>query len=229
MPPVVSEFQSNEMTRQSNLNGCLWRIFRTGLPALVSAITQNQPFRSPALITVVGSKPGWLQPKPAISSTGKGAGRKSQCEPLAEVIRAKIEGGLSAQRIYQDLVAENGFLDSYQSVRRFVCKLRGRQPERVWRVEVQPGEEVQVDFGVGAPIELVGARARRSWVLRMVLSYSRKGYSEASNRQDTETFLRCLENGLRSYGGVPLLLNLDFVPRNKIEVLCPVALCALGA
>jgi hypothetical protein len=24
---VVSEFQSNEMTRQSNLNGCLWRIF----------------------------------------------------------------------------------------------------------------------------------------------------------------------------------------------------------
>ena len=40
-------------------------------------------------------------------------------------------------------------------------------------------------------------------------SYSRKGYSEALYRQDTETFLRCLENGLRSFGGTPLLLNLD--------------------
>jgi len=43
----------------------------------------------------------------------------------------------------------------------------------------------------------------------MVLSYSRKAYSEAVLRQDTETFLRCLENGLRAFGGVPLLLNLD--------------------
>jgi transposase len=43
----------------------------------------------------------------------------------------------------------------------------------------------------------------------LVLSYSRKGYSEAVIRQDTETFIRCLENGLRSFGGSPLLLNLD--------------------
>ncbi len=43
----------------------------------------------------------------------------------------------------------------------------------------------------------------------MVLSYSRKAYSEAVTKQDTETFLRCLENGLRSFGGVPHLLNLD--------------------
>jgi transposase len=53
-------------------------------------------------------------------------------------------------------------------------------------------------------------------VLRLVLSYSRKGYSEAVTRQDTETFLRCLENALRSFGGAPLLLKHDFVPRNKI-------------
>ena len=52
-------------------------------------------------------------------------------------------------------------------------------------------------------------QARRSWVLRLVLSYSRKGYSEAVTRQDIETFLSCLENGLRSFGGSPLLVNLD--------------------
>ena len=27
--------------------------------------------------------------------------------------------------------------------------------------------------------------------------------------QDTETFLRCLENAVRHFGGVPMLLNLD--------------------
>jgi hypothetical protein len=50
------------------------------------------------------------------------AGRKSQCEPLAEAILAKLEVGLSARRIYQDLVEENGFADSYESVKRFVRK-----------------------------------------------------------------------------------------------------------
>jgi transposase len=107
------------------------------------------------------------------------------------------------------LVEENGFTDSYQSVKRFVRKLRSIQPQRVWRLECQPGEELQLDFGLGAPIKDGQDKARRTWVLRMVLSYSRKAYSEAVTRQDTETFLRCLENGLRSLGGSPLILNLD--------------------
>jgi hypothetical protein len=56
-------------------------------------------------------------------------------------------------------------------------------------MEARPGEEVQVDFGLGAPIWEGSGRPRRSWVFRMVLSYSRKAYSEAVLRQDTETFL----------------------------------------
>ena len=108
--------------------------------------------------------------------------------------------GLSARRIYQDLVEQNGFRESYQSVQRFIRKLKAAQPQRIWRVEAQSGEEVQVDFGLGAPIYDEAGRSRRSWVFRMVLSYSRKAYSEAVLRQDTETFLRCLENGLRAFG-----------------------------
>lgn len=46
-------------------------------------------------------------------------------------------------------------------------------------------------------------------MLRAVLSHSRKGYSEAVMRQDTETFLRCLENAFRHFGGVPAVLNVD--------------------
>jgi hypothetical protein len=68
--------------------------------------------------------------------------------PKREAIAAKVEVGLSAQRIYQDLVEENGFRDSYESVKRFVRKLRAAKPQRVWRVECQPGEELQLDFGL---------------------------------------------------------------------------------
>ena len=107
------------------------------------------------------------------------------------MILAKVEVGLSAQRIYQDLVEESGFSDSYESVKRFVRKLRAKRPERIYRLECQPREELQLDFGLGAPTDAGQGKSRRSWVLRMVLSYSRKAYSEAVSRQDAETFLHC--------------------------------------
>jgi transposase len=125
------------------------------------------------------------------------------------VILAKLDLGLSGQRIFQDLRVEGVFVGSYESVKRFVKRLQAAHPQRVWRMECQPGEEMQVDFGLGAMIEEEGGRARRSWVFRVILSYSRKGYSEAVFRQDTETFLRCLENAVRHFGGVPLVLNID--------------------
>jgi transposase len=142
------------------------------------------------------------------STLGK-SGRKSLCDPHAQWIRERVEKGLSSQRIYQDLREELQFCGSYQAVKRYVRLLKAREPERVWRMEVQPGEEAQVDFGTGAPVIQADGIKRRSWVFRIVLSYSRKGYSEAVLRQDTETFLRCVENAFRYFGGVPLSLNLD--------------------
>jgi len=137
------------------------------------------------------------------------AGRPSFCAAHHQRIESKLDAGLSAQRIYQDLVSEVGFTGSYQSVKRFARQLRQQQPERVWRVEVHPGEEVQIDFGSGAPVIDAEGRHRRPWVLRVVLSYSRKAYSEAVFHQSTENFIRCLENGFRAFGGVPKILNLD--------------------
>ena len=159
-------------------------------------------------ISSVGRVPESV-PTAEVVSIGGDRGRKSQCAGYEAAIRGKVEAGLSAQRIYQDLVEENGFAGSCQSVRRFVRRIRKSEPARVWRIECDPGEEMQVDFGLGAPIEQSDGRSRRSWVLRAVLSYSRKGYSEAVTRQDTETFVRCLENAVRRFGGVPLLLNVD--------------------
>ncbi len=88
------------------------------------------------------------------SSSGSarhGPGRPSVCALWRETILGKLEQGLSAQRIYQDLVTEHGFAGSYYSVRRYVGRLgeRGALPFR--RMECAAGEEAQGDFGTGAP------------------------------------------------------------------------------
>ncbi len=51
--------------------------------------------------------------KPAHAPTGSKAGRASQCAPLTAVIEQGLLAGLSAQRIYQDLVAGHGFTGGY--------------------------------------------------------------------------------------------------------------------
>ena len=53
-------------------------------------------------------------------------------------------------------------------------------------MECAAGEEAQVDFGSGIPITTADGRRRRTHVFRIVLSHSRKGYSEAVYRQTTD-------------------------------------------
>ena len=146
--------------------------------------------------------------KPAISTAGSVAGRKSSCEAWVEQIASALEQGLSAQRIYQDLVADHQFGGSYQSVKRFVRRLGARLPLPFRRMECAPGHEVQVDFGQGAWVIENGKR-RRPHLFRIVLSHSRKAYSEVVWRQTTENFIRCLENAFRYFGGVPHTCVID--------------------
>jgi len=137
------------------------------------------------------------------------AGRLSGCDPWRQVIDTKLALGLTAQRIYQDLVGEYGYNGSYYSVRRFVRRLGQRPSLPFRRLECGPGEEAQVDFGAGAPIHLPDGRRRHTHVFRIVLSHSRKAYSEVVYHQTTEAFLGCLENAFCSFGGAPQRLILD--------------------
>ncbi|MEI7837898.1 MAG: IS21 family transposase [Planctomycetota bacterium] len=124
------------------------------------------------------------------------------------MVLGKMQEGLTAQRIYQDLVTDSGFAGSYYSVRRFVRRLGREDVLPFRRMECPPGAEAQVDFGTGAPIVNAGGR-RRSHVFRVVLSHSRKGYSEAVWQQRTDDFLGCLENAFWDMGGVPYTVVID--------------------
>ena len=136
-------------------------------------------------------------------------GPVSDCEPFREEIEAKFQQGLSAVRIHQDLRDEPGFSASYYSVRRFVARLNKKSALPFRRLETLPGEEAQIDFGTGAPVRTPEGKTRRPWIFRIVLSYSRKAYSEAVWRQSSESFIQCLENAFRHFGGVPERLVTD--------------------
>lgn len=152
-------------------------------------------------------------PNPPAGSSGP----TSRCEPFRDIIIAALERGLSYQRIWQDL-HEDGFAGGYDAVKRYARRLARVNQLPVRRMECEPGAEVQVDFGTGAPVIIpegeplplgVKTRRRKTHVFRMVLSHSRKAYSEVVYRQTTEDFIRCLENAFWYFGGVPRTLVID--------------------
>lgn len=173
--------------------------------------TQSRPAKAP--LGSEDSKPAKAPPGSCDVAGGTGSsslpGSRSACEPFREVILSKLEQGLTAQRIYQDLVSEHGFEAKYHSVRRFVRRFKERTPLPFRRMEVLPGEEAQLDFGRGATIINEDGSKRRPHVLRVVLSHSRKGYSEVVDKQTTENLLRVLENAFWHFGGVPKTLVPD--------------------
>jgi transposase len=136
-------------------------------------------------------------------------GSPSGCEPWRATIAEKLEEGLSIQRIYQDLMVEHGYTGSYYSVCRLARKLSSVRELPFRRMECEAGQEAQVDFGRGAPVVGPDGKRRSTWVFRLVLSHSRKGYSEAVYRQTTDDFLRCLENAFSHFGGLPRTLVID--------------------
>lgn len=155
--------------------------------------------------------------KPATNPQTGSPGPSSSCEPWRGRIEKAWSSGLSVQRIYQDLVVEEGFKGGYYSVYRFVRGLPDGAPELPFRrMECEPGLVLQVDFGQGAWVVEDGKR-RRPHLFRCVLSHCRKGYSEVVWKQDTESFVRCLENAFREFGGVTATVVIDNLKAGVIK------------
>ena len=171
-------------------------------PAIPPTGSEGQTDSKPAIL------PAGSDSKPSIVPPGSPSGRQSQCEPWRGQIEDGVGIGLSAQRIHQDLIEDQGFAGGYDAVKRFVRHLRRSHPKVFERIEVEPGAEAQVDFGQGAWVEENGRR-RRPHLFRVVLSHSRKGYFVFNGPATTENFIRCLENAFRHFGGVPKTLVID--------------------
>jgi transposase len=129
---------------------------------------------------------------------GSEAPGRSRCEPHRELIVSKLDRGLSAQRVWQDLRTEHGIEVSYDSVKRFARRV-ANAPSGGSNARPAPKRSS------------TSARERRSWdqkgsrrrasIFRIALSHSRKGYTEATCRQTTDDLIRCLENAFHKFGG----------------------------
>jgi hypothetical protein len=78
--------------------------------------------------------------------------------------------------IWQDLVSDHGFPHGYQTVKRFVRKLRGSEsPQAVGIILTAAGEEAQVDYGSGPMArDAQSGKCRRTRLFVLTLGYSRK-------------------------------------------------------
>jgi transposase len=135
----------------------------------------------------------------------------SACEPYREAIDLGLSRGRNARAIWQDLVSEYGFASSYQSVQRFVRKLRGTQmPEARVVIVTAPGQEAQVDYGTGPMVRDPESRKyRRTRLFVMTLGCSRKSVRLLTFRSSSRIWAELHERAFRRLGGATRIVVLD--------------------
>ncbi|HET6496988.1 MAG TPA: IS21 family transposase [Thermoleophilia bacterium] len=115
---------------------------------------------------------------------------------------------LSCVRLLEDLHPK-GYQGGVAILRRYVAKVRVPRPRKAYlRVEVEPGEQAQVDWGSFGHL-CVGASQRPLSVFSMVLSWSRALFIDFSLDQRMDTFLRMHRRALEYFGGVPKRILYD--------------------
>jgi hypothetical protein len=135
----------------------------------------------------------------------------SACEPYRETIEQGLNQGRNAMAIWQDLVTAHGFSGGYQTVQRFVRKLRGASgPEAVGIIQTAPGEECQVDYGAGPMVrDPQSGKYRRTRLFVMTLGYSRKSVRLLVFRSSSRIWAELHETAFRRLGGSCRVLILD--------------------
>jgi transposase len=167
---------------------------------------QTPPPRPPA--------PSAGAPSSPESSSPTGA---SACESHRPWIESQLLLGRNAQSLYQDLVEQHGFEHRYNSVKRFVARLKARAPERFDVLEFLPGEEAQVDYGQGAPTLWKPGHYKRPGLFVMTLKYSGKSFRKTVWKTDQEIWARLHEEAWRSFGGCCQYVVLDNLKEGVIR------------
>ena len=141
---------------------------------------------------------------------------RSACEEHRGWIEQQVELGRNAQSIYQDLVERHGFAHRYNSVKRFVRRLKVREPERFDVLESLPGEEAQVDLGEGAPTRYHNGKYRRPLLFVLTLKHSSKAFRKVSWKVDQNTWARLHEEAFQQLGGSCAYVVLDNLKQGVI-------------
>lgn len=115
---------------------------------------------------------------------------------------------LTSIRLLAEL-KERGYPGGIAVVRRYIAKVRQPRVRKTYlRVEMEPGEQAQVDWGSFGHLR-IGSHQRPLSAFAMVLSYSRALFIDFSLDQRMETFLAMHRRALEYFGGVPKRILYD--------------------
>lgn len=130
--------------------------------------------------------------------------------------REQIERGLQTNHVttvWQRWCQETGITVSLSTFRRY-CRTLTVPPQprdvTVWRPEVGPGEEAQVDFGkMGRWTDPLTHRTVTMWAFVMTLAYSRHQFVYWTVKQDLAVWTTAHVRAFAFFGGVPKRIVLD--------------------
>ena len=180
-------------------------------------VTTDPPAAKPANGVTTDSEAG----ADPLTTTGEAAPAvppatvASVSEPYRELIESGLARGRNAMSLWQEMVDRHGFSGAYESVKRFVRRLRGptsTEPRAV--ITTAPGEEGQVDYGTGPTIrDPSSGKYRRSRLFVLTLGYSRKCVRFLTFQSSTRIWAELHERAFRKLGGAVKII----VPDNLRE------------
>ncbi len=175
----------------------------------VDAVTTDSAPAKPA--SEVTTDSGAVAEPPAREAEPFRSPSASVCEPFRELIEAGLSRGRNAMGIWQDLVDRSAFAGAYESVKRYIRKLRGAQPPEPRAVILTaPGEEAQVDYGDGPMVrDPVSAKYRRARLFVLTLGYSRKSVRLLTFLSSSAIWCELHEKAFRRLGGSVRVVVLD--------------------
>lgn len=135
---------------------------------------------------------------------------RSRCEDHRELVQRGLDHGRNGKSIWQELVDHHGFTGSYESLKRFVRKLRRTTPVPHPRITTEPGEEGQVDYGTGPWVRHPKTGAyRRTRLFVLTLGCSRKAVWLLTWQSSSQRWCELHEEAFRRLGGAPRTIVLD--------------------
>jgi hypothetical protein len=176
------------------------------LPTKVKAEAEAKPANADGVTTGFG-----VELSDSEQKSPKLTPSTSFCEPFRDAIELGLSQDRNAMAIWQDLVSESGFRGGYQTVKRFVRKLRGHQPPQPRTVIVTaPGEEAQVDYGTGPMVrDPQTGKYRRTRLFVLTLGYSRKAVRLLTFRSSSRIWAELHEKAFRRLGCSTRVVVLD--------------------